>query len=55
MESISESAVTVNGTSVITSVLLSICFIRALTLKRPPCNPSLYFSTSINPPVGKSG
>ena len=55
IESIRLSAVVPKGTSVMEIVRWSICFMRALTLKRPPLRPSLYFETSIKPPVGKSG
>ena len=55
IDSCSELAVLVNGTSRITSVLLSSFSIFALTLSVPPLAPSLYRETSMLPPVAKSG
>ena len=45
----------VKGMSRMTSVFWSSFSIFALTLTFPPRCPSLYFDTSIEPPVGKSG
>ena len=53
--SISELVVTPNGSSRITSVLLSAFSILPRTRTLPPLNPLLYASTSAVPPVGKSG
>ena len=55
MDSCSELAVLVNGTSRMTSVLLSSFSTLARTFSTPPRCPSLYFDTSMLPPVGKSG
>ena len=55
IEAMSVEVVLPNGSSVITSVLLSIFSILARTLTEPPRAPSLYFDASIRPPVWKSG
>ena len=55
IESIMVSVVFENGISRITSVLLSSFSIFARIFSVPPRCPSLYFDTSMLPPVGKSG
>ncbi|MPM47039.1 hypothetical protein SDC9_93747 [bioreactor metagenome] len=55
IDSTTEAVVFPYGRLVITNVLLSSFFIEARTFTDPPRSPSLYFSTSIYPPVWKSG
>ena len=55
MESCSVSEVFENGISRMTSVFWSSFSIFALTFTTPPRWPSLYFDTSMEPLVGKSG
>ena len=55
IDDISVEVVLPNGSSVMTSVLLSSFSILARTLTEPPRAPSLYFEASIRPPVWKSG
>ena len=55
MLSISLSVVVPQGISLMTRVLLSSLDILARIFSLPPRLPSLYFETSILPPVGKSG
>ena len=50
-----EPVVLPKGISVMASVLLSRFSILARTRTTPPRCPSLYFETSMLPPVGKSG
>ena len=55
MESMSVDVVFENGISRMTIVFWSSFSIFARTFTVPPRCPSLYFATSIEPPVGKSG
>ena len=55
IDSIKVEVVFPYGISLITSVLLSSFVILARTFTEPPRSPSLYFETSIYPPVWKSG
>ena len=56
IESIKAEVVRPNGISVIRNILFPASFsILARIFTTPPRNPSLYFDTSIIPPVGKSG
>ena len=55
MESISDSVVAPNGSSVMARTFLPRASIRARTFTLPPRCPSLYSAKSATPPVGKSG